>query len=118
MTAASSQDQPNWPKLFWQGFGLLIVISFILAIIQPVFDRITTSDGDIAAEIYQKNSEWQMPAENCVEAGKVADAYLRDRDQSSYEHWKRVESRYCNRAMMCAQIIGGCTPDALISSPQ
>lgn len=38
------------------------------------------------------------PIDVCVHAGMVAASYLQAKDDSSYENWKQIETRDCDRA--------------------
>lgn len=102
---------PQTAKLIWLCFGGLLVAAIALAGGAKFFGE---SGGDIAAKEYQKSESLRTPAGNCIEAGRVAEAYLNDRDEANYARWKQRERLVCLNASICQDLIGGCGSNPIL----
>jgi len=67
------------------------------ALLGQVLHDLTSTPIKDAERQYQIADKTGSDADRCVSAGKVAAAYLKTNDQSSYQKWKAREDQYCHR---------------------
>lgn len=67
------------------------------AVLGQVLHNLNSTSIKDAEREYQNADKTGGDADRCASAGKVASAYLKANDQSSYQKWKTREDQYCHR---------------------